>query len=397
MTEGSGCCPERREMIARLIAHDTTSSRGHPALDRSNRPVIDLIAEWTEAFGCSVQVLPVPERPGKFNLIASLGRGPGGLVLAGHADTVPCDPGRWSIDPFIATERDGLLYGLGSCDMKSFLALAVEAASHYAQSRLARPLHLVVTADEETDMAGARALASANALRADAAVVGEPTNLRPIHMHKGIIMERLCLVGQSGHSSDPAYGNSALEGAYEALGALRALREELQAEYHDDAFRVPVPTLNLGQIRGGDNPNRICGECEIAYDLRLLPGMDANAIRERVRTRLTEALSGSGLELHFDSLSEGTPPAATRADALIVRAAEELTGHRSGAVAFGTEAGYYQRQGMDVLVLGPGSIAQAHQPDEYVPLEQLDRGVELLDALIERFCLQRPHAVDQAV
>ncbi|MEX1082167.1 MAG: acetylornithine deacetylase [Halofilum sp. (in: g-proteobacteria)] len=392
-----GGCPERHDMIARLIAQDTVTSRGRAELDHSNRPVIDLIAEWAEGLGFSVQVLPVPERPGKSNLIASLGRGPGGLVLAGHADTVPCDPDRWSMDPFTATERGGRLYGLGACDMKSFLALALEAGGRYTQTRLTKPLHLVVTADEETDMSGARALASANALQADAAVVGEPTNLRPIRMHKGIIMERVQLVGQSGHSSDPAYGNSALEGAYEALSALRSLRAELQAEFYDGSFRVPVPTLNLGQIRGGDNPNRICGECEIAYDVRLLPGMDASAIRDRVRARLTAALAGSGLELHFEALSDGTPAAATPANALIVQAAEELTGHPAGAVAFGTEAGYYQRQGMDVVVLGPGSIAQAHQPDEYVPLDQLDRTVELLDALIERFCLQRPHAVEQAV
>ncbi len=393
----AGCCPERHDMIARLIAQDTMTSRGHSELDRSNRPVIDLIAEWADALGFAVQVLPVPERPGKFNLIASLGNGPGGLVLAGHADTVPCDPARWSMDPFTATERDGRLYGLGACDMKSFLALALEAGGRYAQTRLAKPLHLVVTADEETDMSGARALASANTLQADAAVVGEPTSLRPIRMHKGIIMERLRLVGQSGHSSDPAYGNSALEGAYEALGALRALRAELQAEYHHEDFRVPVPTLNLGQIRGGDNPNRICGECEIAYDVRLLPGMDATVVRDRVRARLSDALAGSGLDLQFDALSDGTPAAATSGDALIVRAAEELTGQRAGAVAFGTEAGYYQRQDMDVVVLGPGSIAQAHQPDEYVPLDQLDRTVDLLDSLIERFCLQRPHAVGEAV
>lgn len=393
----AGYCPERRDMIARLIAQDTVTSRGHAELDHSNRPVIDLIAEWTEALGFSVQVLPVPERPGKFNLIASLGSGPGGLVLAGHADTVPCDPSRWSSDPFIATELNGRLYGLGACDMKSFLALAIEASGRYAQTRLARPLHVVITADEETDMSGVRALASANALQADAAVVGEPTNLRPIRMHKGIIMERLRLVGQSGHSSDPSYGNSALEGAYEALGALRTLRAEFQAEYYHEAFRVPVPTLNLGQIRGGDNPNRICGECEIGYDVRLLPGMDAAVIRDRVRARLSDALAGSGLELQFDALSEGTPPAATAADALIVQAAEALTGHPAGAVAFGTEAGYYQRQGMDVAVLGPGSIAQAHQPDEYVPLDQVDRTVELLDGFIQRFCLQRPHAVSEAV
>ena len=178
-----------------------------------------------------------------------------------------------------------------------------------------------------------------------------------------------------------------------AIGALKQLRAELQSAHHNDAFRVPVPTLNLGQIRGGDNPNRICGECELSYDLRVLPGMDLEAERDRIRARVEEALAGSGLEIRFEPLFEGTPPAETAADAPIVRAAEALTGETAGAVAFGTEAGFYVRQGMDVLVMGPGSIAQAHQPDEYVEIAQLGRTVTLLSGLIERFCTgERPAA-----
>jgi len=373
-------------MIARLIAQDTVSSRGHADLDRSNRPVIDLVASWTEACGFGTRILDLPHKPGKHNLVATLGSGPGGLVLAGHADTVPWDAERWTFDPFTATERDGRLYGLGSCDMKSYLALAVEAARRYAGRHPARPLHIVVTADEECDMAGARSLAETEPLRADAAVIGEPTNLLPVRMHKGIFMERLRLVGRSGHSSDPAYGNNALEGMHTAIAALLAHREELQASQRNESFRVPTPTLNLGQIRGGDNPNRICGECELSFDLRLLPGMDLDAERERLRERVRSALAGAGLEIRFEPLFEGTPPAETAADAPIVRAAEALTGHAAGAVAFGTEAGFFQRLGMDVLVMGPGSIAQAHQPDEYVEIGQLEPAVRVLGELIGRFC-----------
>lgn len=385
--------PDRREMIAQLIAQPTVSSRGDPALDRSNCAVIDLVSDWAGACGFAVRVLDVPGKPGKHNLVASLGEGPGGLVLAGHADTVPWDAERWRFDPFRATEHEGRLYGLGACDMKSFLALALEAACGFAPTRLRRPVHLAITADEESDMAGARALAEAGVLDADAAVIGEPTELRPVRMHKGICMERLRLVGRSGHSSDPGYGVSALDGMHAAIGALMQLRAELQSAHHNDAFRVPVPTLNLGQIRGGDNPNRICGECELSYDLRVLPGMDLEAERDRIRARVEEALAGSGLEIRFEPLFEGTPPAETAADAPIVRAAEALTGESAGAVAFGTEAGFYVRQGMDVLVMGPGSIAQAHQPDEYVEIAQLGRTVTLLSGLIERFCTgERPAA-----
>ncbi|MDZ7829426.1 MAG: acetylornithine deacetylase [Halofilum sp. (in: g-proteobacteria)] len=380
-------CPDLRSMIAQLIAQPTVSSSGDPRLDTSNRAVIDLMAEWAEACGFAVRICGVPDNPGKYNLIATLGDGPDGLVLGGHADTVPWDANRWTFDPFEATERDGRLYGLGSCDMKSFLALSLEAGRQFADRKLARPLHLVVTADEETTMSGARALAG-EGLQAAAAVIGEPTTLKPVRMHKGIFMERARLVGCSGHSSDPGYGNSALEGMYAVMGALLDLRKWLQAEHQNPEFRIPVPTLNLGQVHGGDNPNRICGECELSYDLRLLPGMDTDTERERLHQRIRDAVAGTGLELSFECLFQGTPPAETRADAPIIRAAEELTGTPAQAVAFGTEAAFYQRAGMDVLILGPGSISQAHQPDEYIALDYLDPTVELLSGLIDRFCVQ---------
>jgi acetylornithine deacetylase len=382
--------PSRREMIAALIGEDTVSCRCNPELDGSNRPVLDRLADWARQCGFRVRIDDVPGKPGKYNLIATLGDGPGGLALGGHADTVPWDANRWTTDPFRALEHEGRLYGLGSCDMKSFLVLALEAAARFSGRALTRPVHLVVTADEECDMAGARALAASDDFRPEAAVIGEPTRLRPVRMHKGQLMERLRITGRSGHSSDPSLGNSALEGMHDAIGALRGIRDELQASHRHEAFRVPVPTLNLGQIRGGDSPNRICGECELGYDLRVLPGMDMAATREAVRQRVRDTLTGRGLAVRFEALFEGTPPAETAADAAIVRAAEDLTGEPARAVAFGTEAAFYQRLGMDVLVLGPGNIDQAHQPDEFVELADLDRTLGLLSGLIERFCVGQP-------
>jgi acetylornithine deacetylase len=375
-------------MIARLIAQDTISSRGDPALDRSNRPVLDLLAEWAEDCGFRTQLHDVPGKPGKHNLVATLGSGPGGLALAGHADTVPWDANRWTFDPFTATERDGRLYGLGSCDMKSFLVLALEAASGFRAGDLARPVHLVVTADEESDMSGARALETGPDFAPGAVVLGEPTQLVPVRMHKGMLMERVRVIGRSGHSSDPAHGCNALEAMHKVIATLLDCRGTLQAGHHSDAFRVPGPTLNLGQIRGGDSPNRICGECELSFDLRVLPGMDPDAERDCIRARIREALAGEELEVRFEALFEGTPPAETPGDAPLVRAAEDFTGHGAGAVAFGTEAAFYQRLGSDVVVLGPGSIAQAHQPDEFVRLDQLEATVPLLARLVERFCMQ---------
>lgn len=384
MAEG---CPPAREMIAQLVAQNTISSSANPVLDHSNLPVIDLVADWAQRCGFAVQVLDVPGVPGKYNLIASLGRGDGGLVLAGHADTVPCDTERWRFDPFRITEDEGRLYGLGTCDMKSFLALSLAAAEGFRGGDLTRPLHLVVTADEETTMAGARSLADAGALAADGVILGEPTMLLPVRMHKGIFMERLRLTGQAGHSSNPAYGNNALEGMHTAMSALLELRAELQEAHHNEAFMVPTPTLNLGGIHGGDNPNRICGQCALSYDLRPLPGMDIDALRAQLHERVEAALAGSDLEIAFDSLFDGTPPAETPADAPVIRTAEDLTGEHARAVAFGTEAAFYQRQGMDVLIMGPGSIFQAHQPDEYIELDYLERTVTLLRAFIQRFCV----------
>lgn len=378
--------PDVRSMIAELIATPSVTSRSDPDLDTSNRAVVERIAGWLDELGFHTDMRPLPGDPDKYNLIATLGRGSGGLVLAGHADTVPWDAMRWAHDPFQAVTTEQRLYGLGSCDMKGFLALAVTAAARWSAGQLARPLQLVVTADEETTMAGARALAAEGALSADAAILGEPTCLQPVRMHKGIAMERLRLVGRSGHSSDPGYGNSAIDGMQRVLNCLAEHRRQIQAEYYNDAFRVPVPTLNLGQIRGGDSPNRICGECVLAYDLRVLPGMDTQYELDRIHDRVRDGLAESGLEVHFESLTDGTPPVATPADSPLVRAAEQFTGKPAQAVAFGTEAAFYQRLGMDVIILGPGSIAQAHQPDEFIQLAELEPTVELLGRFIQRFC-----------
>lgn len=236
-------------------------------------------------------------------------------------------------------------------------------------------------------MDGARALVRAGRPRARYALIGEPTGLRPIRMHKGVMMERIRLTGRAGHSSDPALGNSALEGMQRVMTELLAWRAELQAQYRHPAFHVPVPTLNLGYIHGGDNPNRICGECELHIDLRPLPGMELDELRAEMRRRLERLLAGSGLVLDLEPLFGGVPPFETDAASAIVRAAERLTGHAAAAVAFGTEAPYLQQLGMETVVLGPGDIAQAHQPDEYLALDRIQPTVELLTRLIEHFCI----------
>lgn len=374
------------EMLAELIAAPSMSSVS-PEFDTSNREVIDRLADWLERLGFAVEVLPLPSQPHKVNLIATLGKGPGGLVLAGHTDTVPYDEGRWNHNPFRLTEKDNKLFGLGTSDMKGFFALAIEAARQFESKQLKQPLIILATADEESSMDGAKALVELGRPIARYAVIGEPTGMRPVNAHKGIMMEAIRLTGRSGHSSDPSLGINALEGMHRVIGDLLLWREELQCNYHDPQFKVPVPTLNLGHIHGGDNPNRICGHCELHLDLRPVPGMELETLREVLNGRLHNLLGETNLGWELTPLISGTPAMHTDNTSAIVQAAEELTGYDSEAVAFCTEGPYLNEMGMETLILGPGDIAQAHQPDEFLALDRLTPTVDLLKQLISRFCL----------
>ncbi|MBM3110846.1 acetylornithine deacetylase [Pseudomonas sp. P66] len=376
--------PSLKEQFAALIAMPSVSCT-QPALDQSNRAVIDLLAGWLGdlGFACDIQQVT----PGKFNLLASYGSGPGGLVLAGHSDTVPYDPQLWQTDPLKLTEVDGRWVGLGSCDMKGFFALVIEAVQPLLANDFKQPLLILATCDEESSMSGARALAEAGRPLGRAAVIGEPTGLKPIRLHKGVMMERIDILGRSGHSSDPSLGHSALEAMHQVMGELMNLRQQWRKEFNNAQFSVPQPTLNFGCIHGGDNPNRICGQCALEFDLRPLPGMDPEALRAAIRQKLAPLAELHQVKIDYAPLFPEVPPFEQEADAELVRVAERLTGHRAEAVAFGTEAPYLQRLGCETLVLGPGDIACAHQPGEYLEMSRLQPTVRLLRELIEHYCL----------
>ncbi|MCD8522413.1 MAG: acetylornithine deacetylase [Saccharospirillaceae bacterium] len=373
--------------LTTLIAHNSISSV-LPEYDHSNVPVIDTLAQWFSELGFACEILPLSGFPGKANLIATLGRGDGGLILSGHTDTVPCNPERWQSDPFTLTERDGRFYGLGTCDMKGFFALALEAVKHYQASDFKQPLIILATADEESSMSGARALAQQGKPKARYAVVGEPTSLKPIRMHKGIMMESVRLTGKAGHSSNPDLGINALDAMVPVMNELMNLRRDLASRYQNAHFAVQVPTLNLGCIHGGDNPNRICGRCELAFDVRTLPGMSNDDLREEIRQRLNPIAEQNRVEFSFEPLFPGVNAFETAATSPLVEAAERLTGHTSASVNYATEAPFLQELGIDTIVLGPGNIDQAHQVDEYLAQDQIEPCVELLRGLIERFCLR---------
>ncbi len=381
--------PPTLDLIRQLIALPSVSSVS-PDYDQGNLAVVHRLAHWLEDLGFACELQPLPGRSDKANLIAVKGSGPGGLVLSGHTDTVPFDPGRWRYDPFAGIEMDGRLYGLGSADMKSFLALAVDTIRRLGDFTPQAPLIVLATADEESSMAGARALADSGRPLGRYAVIGEPTGLRPVRMHKGVMMEAIRITGRSGHSSDPSLGNSALEGMTKVLNAILDWRAHLQRNHRDPGFAVDVPTLNLGRIQGGDNPNRICAHCELHIDIRPLPGMRLDDLRHELRERLMQVLGESGLGLSVTPLFAGVEAMSTPADADLVRTAERLTGHSAGSVAFGTEAPFLTAMGMETVILGPGDIAQAHQPDEFIQMSSLEPTVELLGRLIRHYCLM-PH------
>ena len=378
--------PPLEQMIRQLVATPSVSSL-QPAFDQGNGPVCALLADWLEPLGFTVELKPVPELPGKLNLVARAGGDAAdGLVIAGHTDTVPCDAARWRFDPFAGEVRDGRMYGLGSADMKSFLAVAAHAAARLDLRKLARPLVILGTADEESGMGGAKALVAAGERLGARALVGEPTSLRPINRHKGVLMERIRITGRSGHASDPAAGLNAIDGAMAAITALHDFVDHLAAELPDLGFPVPGPTLNIGAIRGGDNPNRICASCELDVDLRLVPGMTTASARRGLRAGVARMLSGSGFELEFVPLFEGVDPLAPRGGQALAEACEQAAGHACGAVNFGTEGPLFQQLDMEVVICGPGEIAVAHQPDESVDLAEAARAVDMVEGLIQRFC-----------
>jgi len=377
--------PKLITLLEKLIAIPSVSSV-NPQWDQSNLPVIELLSGWFKDLGFNVEVFKIPGYPGKYNMVATAGKGPDGLVLSGHTDTVPFDEGLWSRSPFRLTEKNQRLYGLGSCDMKSFFAFIIEAVRHLDLAKLKQPLIIVATADEESSMCGAKALVQKYQRLGKYTIIGEPTGLKPVRMHKGIMMEAIRLTGHSGHSSNPALGNSALEGMYEVIGEIIRWRNHLQHQYQNPAFEIDVPTLNLGHIHGGDNPNRICADCELHIDLRPLPGMQLDMLRDELSTRLQHRLAGSNLKLEISPLFEGIPAMETPAESTIVNAAEAMTGFQAEAVAFGTEGPYFKAMNMETLIMGPGSIDQAHQPDEFLALEQIKPGVKLLQTMIHRFC-----------
>ena len=378
--------PKFDDMLATLVAQPSVSSTAAD-IDRSNLAVVEHLADWLDSLGFETELQSLPDAPHKANLIATFGSGEGGLVLAGHTDTVPYDENKWHSDPFVMTEQDDCLFGLGTCDMKGFFPVALEAVKTFIDRDLKAPITIVATSDEESSMAGARHLAASGKPAADYAIIGEPTGLVPIYAHKGIAFMSIKLIGASGHSSNPDLGCNALDSMYDVMGTLINFRQELAEQHRNPAFDVHIPTMNLGCMHAGDSPNRICAHAELQLDLRLLPGMDTDATLAELQQRIREAVARCDTQLEFTTHYPPIPPFETDKTGDLATTLATHSGNAPGTVAFGTEGHFLQSLGMETVIFGPGSIDQAHQPNEYLARQQIGPATDILRHVITRYCL----------
>ena len=371
------------EILERLIAFDTTSRASNLAL-----------IAWVEAFLAErgIPSVRVPNSAGdKANLLATIGpMASGGVILSGHTDVVPIDGQAWASDPWALTERDGRLYGRGSADMKGFLALSLAAAER-AQG-LARPIHLAFSHDEEVGCLGAPALLQRLAADLPApacAIIGEPTSMQAIAGHKGIAVYEVVVTGREAHSSLTHLGVSANMAAIRLMASLQRLAESLTAAADPASPYLPrEATLTIGEIAGGTALNILARTCRFIFDLRPLPGQDAHAILAPFfaeAAALDAALKSRAPEAGVVVTETALVPALAPEPGGVAEAmARRLAGDNGPprVASYVTEAGHFRAAGFSAVLCGPGSIDQAHQPDEYVERSQIERGAAFMDRLL---------------
>ncbi|MDG3086953.1 acetylornithine deacetylase [Vibrio hannami] len=374
--------PKFTDVYRGLISTSSISS-SDTSWDEGNADVIALLAGWFADLGFETEVVEVEK--GKHNLIAKRGSGEGGLLLSGHTDTVPFDQGRWNFDPHALTEANNRFYGLGTADMKGFFAFILEAVKSIDWKDQKKPVYILATCDEETTMLGARHFTQDAPFKPDYCIIGEPTSLTPIRAHKGHVANAIRVTGKSGHSSDPSYGVNAIEVMHEILYVMMQLRDKLIKEYHHPGFEIPSPTLNLGCIHGGDSANRICGCCELHYDVRPLPGISLDGLDNMLREALKEVEAKWQGRISVTPLHEPIPGYECEHDHPFIQGMEEVCEKPSETVNYCTEAPFLQEL-CPTLVLGPGSIEQAHQPDEYLAFEYIDPTIDVLTKAIWKYC-----------
>lgn len=384
--------PSSVEMLRRLIAFPTVSRD-------SNLELIHFIRDTLKPFGADVR-LTHDDGKRKANLFATLGaRGEPGIVLSGHTDVVPTEGQAWDTDPFKMVEKDGRLYGRGACDMKGFIACVLALVPEFMERGLKTPLHLAFSYDEEVGCLGVGRLIAdmmRSGVRPNACVVGEPTGMHPVIAHKGKKGYRCTVRGLAGHSAYAPHGVNAVEYAAEAVAFLKAMarRHRDQGPY-DRGFDVAHTTLHTGVLRGGTALNVIPHECVFDFEFRHLPGDDPEALLREFTDYVRKKLEPEMRAVHpsagftIEPLSD-IPMLDTGPESEVVALAQELAGSGEiGKVSFATEGSQFQRAGIPTVVCGPGSIAQAHKPNEYVTLDQIARCEAFLRGLADRLCAKR--------
>lgn len=372
------------QMLDRLVGFDTVSSK-------SNLPLITFVADYLRSHGITPEILP-NEDGTKANLWATIGpEVAGGVVLSGHTDVVPVDGQAWDTDPFCLTERNGRLYGRGTCDMKGFVALALAAVPQFVATPLARPIHLALSYDEEVGCTGAPGMIAhvvRNRPLPAICIVGEPSMMKPVNAHKGSYAFTVTVRGKEAHSALPDQGASASFAAGEIVAHLSALQDQARAAaIPGSRFEPPYSSFNVGMIQAGTAFNIIPQRAWFSFDYRSLPEEDADAvlsgifdhIRSVVEPRLQARWPDTGIDVTaFATVPGLRPEVEGQAEAL----ARQLSGSNDvGVVPYGTEGGLFQNAGMSTIIIGPGDIAQAHQPNEFLALDQVRKGEAFLTRL----------------
>jgi acetylornithine deacetylase len=382
--------PRTLEIVETLIGFDTVSRN-------SNLGLIEWVRDHLKKLGVSSRLSYDASRA-KANLLATLGEGAeGGLVLSGHTDVVPVDGQAWDTDPFQAVRRDGRIYGRGSADMKSFIACTLAAAPALLAAPLRRPVHLAYTYDEEVGCLGAPVLLRdlrAAGLAPAGCIVGEPTSMQVMIGHKGMRVYRCRVHGLETHSSLAPSGVNAIEHAARLIARVREIALELRTDGpRDESFSVPFVTMSTGTIRGGTATNIVPRECEFQFDLRYLPGTDPDAVVALVRRGAEDVLADMRLtapdaDIALE-LAEEAPDLNTAPDHPVTQLGARLSGGGApGRVPFATDGGHFHRAGVPTIVIGPGSIDQAHKPNEFIALEQIAQCERFLERLKEELCAE---------
>jgi acetylornithine deacetylase len=375
------------DILERLIAFPSVSSQ-------SNLTLIQWIRDYLAELGVAVTLVPAPDGQPKANLWATIGPDrPGGIVLSGHTDVVPVEDQPWSSDPFTLIRRDGKFYGRGTSDMKGFIALALALVPDMLARPLKTPIHLAFSYDEELGCLGAPSLIAELGRRfhkPSLAIIGEPTSMRLGTRHKGCYSFETDVIGRDGHSSQTHKGANAIVAAAEIIGELERIAEDLRNTGLQDAnFEPPYSTINVGKIHGGTALNIIARHCQVQWDFRATPGADPNLLvlprlQRFVAETVLPRLQRVAPEADIVTRSRvRVPPLTEEKDGAAEALVKFLTGaNETIGMAFATEAGQFQEAGLSAIVCGPGSIAQAHQPDEFIEISQLEAGDQFLRKLI---------------